>query len=285
MKNDEKGNMRRLLNLIMIFVLIVSPVFAADEGVRFFTNDDIEKYKRPSDRHHDEDQKSVNESDRISDYGNNSENKLNRHIVPYKGSARRIIIPVTFNGRVTAPMLLDTGAPGMHISYKLAEQLNIIDSRDNELRVIIGGIGGTTPAILMIIDSIEVRGAKVEFIPTLISESISPNFEGLIGMGFMTKYNVRIDTKKRVVIFEELPKDSDMPGGHDKEWWRGTFSRFKSIMSAWDDYRKRLARRSIYTDQQREINLFVNRQYEKAEELYNKLSVYASEHSVPLEWR
>ncbi len=52
--------------------------------------------------------------------------KLSPYVIPfiaYEGTARRIIISVTFNDSVTAPMVLDTGATGMLISSKLAKNL------------------------------------------------------------------------------------------------------------------------------------------------------------------
>jgi hypothetical protein len=264
--------MNKVILSTLIILIAASFIFAED---RAFNNNDLNKYKGTSNNDSSEDQKNINEPN----YSQNSfivkedrVQELKHYAVPYSGSSRRIIIPVTFNNRVTAPMLLDTGAPGMHISYGLAEKLGIIDSRENELRVMIGGIGGTTPAILTIIDRIDVGEAGADFIPTLVSDSISPNFEGLVGMDFMTKYSVRIDTRKRVVIFEELPQYLNMPGGHDESWWRSTFYNFRSIKSAWAGYRKSIVKQSSYTAQQREVKTFVNRQYEKANELNNRLS-------------
>lgn len=272
--------------LTALIILITASFIAADD--RAFTNRDLNKYKGISNYDSSADHGNIDEPNDSRNSFIVKEDKaqeLKQYTVPYSGSSRRIIIPVTFNNRVTAPMLLDTGAPGMHISYELAEKLGIIDNRENELRVLIGGIGGTTPAILTIIDRIDVGEAGADFIPTLVSDSISPNFEGLVGMDFMTKYSVRIDTHKREVIFEELPEYLHMPGGHDESWWRSTFHNFKSIRSAWVGYRNRIVRQSSYTEQQREVKTFVSHQYEKANELYNRLSGYASENSVPLEWR
>jgi len=277
--------MNKAILTAIIILITVSFVFAED---RAFTNNDLNKYNDISNDDSSADQENIGEPNDSRNSFIKKENKvqeLKHYAVPYSGSSRRIIIPVTFNNRVTAPMLLDTGAPGMHISYELAEKLGIIDNRENELRVLIGGIGGTTPAILTIIDRIDVGEAGADFIPTLVSDSISPNFEGLVGMDFMTKYSVRIDTRKRVVIFEELPEYLNMPGGHDASWWRSTFYNFSSIRSAWAGYKKRIVKQSSYTEQQREVKTFVSRQYEKANELYNRLSGYASENSVPLEWR
>lgn len=277
--------MNKAILTALIILISASFIFAED---RAFTNNDLNKYKEISNDNSSADQENIgepNDSRNSFIVKDDKVQELKHYAVPYTGSSRRIIIPVTFNNRVTAPMLLDTGAPGMHISYELAEKLGIINNRENELRVLIGGIGGSTPAILTIVDRIDVGEAGADFIPTIVSESISPNFEGLVGMDFMTKYSVRIDTRKRVVIFEELPQHLDMPGGHDASWWKSTFYNFRSIRSAWAGYRNKIIKQSSYTEQQRDLKTFVSRQYEKADELYNRLSGYAGENSVPLEWR
>ncbi len=254
----------------------------AEQPSRSFTNEDLEKYggsSSPSDS---------SETSTVKPEENNSkitERPLKKYAIKYSGGSRRIIIPVTFNGRVTANMLLDTGAPGMHISYELAQKLYLLDSSESNLMVVIGGIGGSVPAIFTIIDSIRVGEAEDHFIPTFISPRISNEFEGLIGMDFMASYSLRLDTKQQVVIFEELPESSDMPAGHDERWWRTTFQQFKSLRMTWESYKDKLAGQGSYTDKEREIRTFVDRQYRKANELNDRLSVYASEHSVPLEWR
>ena len=51
--------------------------------------------------------------------GQEKKQQRSRYEIPfeaYEGAAKRIIISVTFNDSVTAPMMLDTGAPGMLIS-------------------------------------------------------------------------------------------------------------------------------------------------------------------------
>ena len=71
-----------------------------------------------------------------------------------EGSADRIIINMVFNNRVTAPILVDTGSPGLVLSAKLASQLGIINEDSNNLVVTIGGIGGKEVAIRTIIDKV-----------------------------------------------------------------------------------------------------------------------------------
>jgi hypothetical protein len=284
-RNDEENMMRKIIFLVLIIIASVSPVFGGD---RTFTNNDLGKYKEASADKPLKNKSNLKNMNDLMDnlYGDiQADHKLKKYVVRYTGSSRRIILPVTFNGRVTAPMLMDTGAPGMHISTNLAKELGIIGNEDSELKVMIGGIGGKTPAIFTIIDSISVGGIENRFIPTYVSDTIFQNFEGLIGMDFMASYSVNIDTRNRVVIFEERLQSDDMPGGRDEAWWRTTFYNFKSMRSEWEKYREDLEGYSITTDKEREFRVLVDRQSRRAQELYNQLSVYASEHSVPLEWR
>jgi hypothetical protein len=271
-----------LLSVCVLLFVTAAFHVASVQAVRSFTNEDLEKYggRSSSSGPSDTETPQAEEERPIV-----PERPLRRYSISYGGGARRIIVPVTFNNRVTANMLLDTGAPGMHISYELAGKLGLLDDQESSLLVMIGGIGGSVPAVLTIMDSISVGEAEDHFIPTFISSRISDEFEGLIGMDFMANYEVRIDTKKLVVIFEELAQSSDLPAGHDERWWRSTFRQFKSLRQMWEEYRKKTFEQANYSDREKKLRAFVDRQYQKADELCDRLSVYASEHSVPLEWR
>lgn len=290
MAQDSRHTLFYLSIITLLFTLTLHlSVLPADAG-QVFKNQDLEKYGHSSKSDEDENVPADTEEtpDKAPESVKEEMPKLDRFAVPYtafEGTARRIIIPVTFNNSVTAPMLLDTGAPGMHISEKLAEKLGILDNDEGNLLISIGGIGGTIPAIFTIVDSIRVGRAEDSFIPTTIAPSISTHFEGLIGMDFMANYSIQIDTRKRRLIFNEIPERADMPAGHDESWWKITFHRFRLMRSAWMEYRDRLIRDDDGSERLESMIEFADRQYNEAEYLYNRLSVYASEHSVPLEWR
>ena len=275
------GN-KLIITSILALIIYAGFLNAAQAG-RSFTNEDLEQYgvSSLSSAEHTETTKTLAEEDSSK----TTERPLKKYAVPYSGNSRRIIIPVTFNGRVTAKMLLDTGAPGMHISDTLAKKLGLLDSRENNLWIIVAGIGGSVPAIFTIMDSIRVGEVEDNFIPTTISRSVSNEFEGLIGMDFMANYEVRIDTKKQVVIFEEFPESRDIPAGHNEQWWRSTFNQFKSLRLAWEKHRESFSRRGVNTEREKDVKDFVDRQCRKVNELNDRLSGYASQHSVPLEWR
>ena len=276
------------MSAILFMLFIFSPVFAGDKAGRSFSNRDLGQYKKSSDsQSYDNSGQTESAGNSNNNYQNNkrAEQKLKRYAIRYAGVARRIIIPVTFNNSLTVPMLLDTGAPGMHISIRLASKLGILDNGDSKLWITAGGIGGRTPAIFTVIDSIKVGEMEDHFIPTVISKSIFSGFEGLIGMDFMGNYSMRVDTMNSLVIFEELPKSISMPAGHNEMWWRSTFHNFKSMKTVWKKYNDEVSGLSAYTGKEKRLKIFVEDQYDKADDLFNRLNGYASQNSVPLEWR
>ena len=282
--------------IITILVLLISaaPVAAGNNAssgnVRSFTNEDLKEFDAsPTTTPQKRIGSGISENKfdelLIDLYKMDDRRKTKKHVIPYTGSGRRIIIPVEFNRRVTVPMLLDTGATGLHISSKFAEQLGILDDKESILWTRVAGIGGSTPAIFTILDSVRVGEAEDDFIPTTISQANFRGFKGLVGMDFIGKYHMQIDSKQRIVIFEEQPESSDRPAGHDELWWRTTFQTFKSLRSQWRHYKDQVGAAGDYTSRLKGMKQFVDQQYNRADYLYNRLKVYASEHSVPLEWR
>jgi hypothetical protein len=224
--------------------------------------------------------------------GNGEEQQLKRYEIPYKayeGTAKRVIISVAFNNSITAPMTLDTGAPGMVIFPQLAERLGIFDEDEGKLLVMAGGIGGSVPAVRTIIDTVQVGGARDHFVPTTVTPSISDSFEGLIGMDFMSNYSINIDPSKRVLVFQEMPPKPNLPGGHDEEWWKTNFKEFASLRAAWKQYRGDLDRQIqeslVSTGPIIRLRRFADLQYKEANKLFDKLDRYAIEHAVPMNWR
>jgi len=235
----------------------------------------------------------VHEVKHSSSYEESKKKPSKRFEVPYKpyeGSVKRVIISVVLNDSVTAPMAIDTGAPETVISVKLAEKLRLFNEDQGRLVIRAGGIGGTTPAIRSIIDSIHVGGAKGEFIPTTVIHSISDSFDGLLGLDFVSNYSVTIDSKRMMVVFEELPINPDHPGGHDKEWWTSHFMEFAESRAKWKTYSEVLEEKihdsmQYIGNEDLKKKAFADFQYKEAEKLLDKLSRYASENSVPTEWR
>jgi gag-polyprotein putative aspartyl protease len=116
---------------------------------------------------------------------------------PYEGSTQRVIINVTLNGRVQARLAVDTGAPKTIISGALAERLGLMNETSAGVWTRASGIGGSTPAIRTIIETIRVGDIEQQFFPTTIVPEVSTKFEGLIGMDFLSLFVMHIDPARR----------------------------------------------------------------------------------------
>ncbi len=276
--------------LISFFTyLYLIPTIANAASAPAFSDQDLERYQRPAERKTQPDVRPT-PAPLTMDPGSAKERQLplNKIEVPYtafEGSSRRVIIPVQLNGSVTAKMALDTGSPGMIIFDRLAKKLGIFDKDDAKLLTYSAGIGGQAPSVLTIVDTVQVGGAEDTFIPTEILASLTDAFDGLIGMDFMANYSIRIDTAKRMVVFEEIPDRHNTPGGHVEIWWRGNFTSFASRRAEWKQFRANLNTQRMDPERLEGLKRFADRQYRQADRLFTKLNNYAVTHSVPMHWR
>ncbi|MFQ5588295.1 MAG: aspartyl protease family protein [Nitrospiria bacterium] len=219
-----------------------------------------------------------------------------QYAIPYRaseGSARRVIIDVTFNDRVTAPVLFDTGAFETIVFADLARQLGLLDHGTPKLVVDIGGIGGSAPAIRDILESMRVGDFRNTFVPITIADPMSDAFQAIIGLDFISNYAVRISPTEKKVVFEEIQSERLLYGGHDQAWWRNYFSEFEAYHSAWlkrrDALKRALNRSQFKIRWQREaVEEALRRSnyyYAASERLLGELNSHANEHAVPMNWR
>jgi predicted aspartyl protease len=203
----------------------------------------------------------------------------------FEGSSRRIIVPVTFNDSVTAHLLVDTGAPSLMISPQLAEKLGILEEQDNALKITAGGIGGSVPAMLAVVDSVRIGEATAEFLPATIAPIPSDAFEGLVGMDFLSNYRISIDSTRSVIAFDELPARQERPGGHDEAWWRTNFRIIERSKSEWRQYLASLENINTPSNETESIKKLAEIQYAAAERFRIRLEKFASDNAVPNNWR
>jgi len=217
-------------------------------------------------------------------------NQISVPFVGTEGMSSRIIINVKFNNKITVPILVDTGAPGVIISEKLASQLGLMDEKGNNLMDLISGIGGEQVAFRTIIDKITIGDLTEEFIPTHIVPSMSDSFDGLIGMNILSGYNITIDSINNNLIFTPNPEAKELPAGRGKLWWQGTFREFRSHKQFWETQAD-LVRRGEGSYSRMTGSRFekhedaINHQASVAQDLYEKLTRFAGWRTVPMAWR
>src|SRR5207244_2224311 len=208
---------------------------------------------------------------------------------PYEGSAQRVIINVTLNGRVQARLAVDTGAPTTIISAALAERLGLMNQTSAGVWTRAGGIGGSTPAIRTIIETIRVGDIEQQFFPTTIVPEMSTAFEGLIGMDFLSLFVTHIDPARRLLILEDIAPTSIVDGQRNEQWWRSNFKELASLRSGWRDdaeqVNKEVESSNITAgggiEDARLVLDFARRQAREAERLLDRPTRHAVPYLVP----
>ncbi|MDH4100412.1 MAG: aspartyl protease family protein [Nitrospirota bacterium] len=215
------------------------------------------------------------------------------YVNAYGGGRKGIVVQVTFNDRVTVPMLLDTGATGITISQEVAGQLGLLDKGETRLMQAIGGVGGTSMTVRKILRSVRMGEVREEFIPVnIMFNRLSPSFEGLFGMEFMGNYVFNINPARKVVELEDLPSRKSLPAGRDESWWRTNFQELNSYRDHWQEwvnfFDRKIVEDSMFPDKvekYREYREISTAQYRAAEDLLNRLNRFAIDNYVPTHWR
>lgn len=236
--------------------------------------------------------KQVAQEEQIPTEGENTDSEKVIKI-PYKsqeGHASRVIVKIKFNNHVTAPVLVDTGAPGMVISERLAYRLKLFTKEGSQLLTVVSGIGGAEYATRTILDSIQIKNIKESDVPAHIVSEMSDAYDGLIGMDILSGYMLTIDPVNEVLIAKAVPESEEHPGGHGKKWWQGMFRELKSYVEYWD-YHAALVDESgtayarMLPPKRERYKQFILHQKNEAKHLFRKFSYKANRYHVPVHWR
>lgn len=212
--------------------------------------------------------------------------------IPYvdrEGSADRVIVNIRFNNRVTAPILVDTGSPGLILSASLARELDLLSPNTTNLLVLIGGIGGTEVAARTIVDQLSVGPIKEKVIPAHVIADQSDAYRGLIGMDILAGYALTIDSVNKCLVATKRKPSAQRPGGHERRWWQRNFRQLLSYSNFWEEQLELLnsgdLRYSRLSSQFKNIKSFMESQLRESQRLYQRLDRHARTYSVPRHWR
>jgi tetratricopeptide (TPR) repeat protein/predicted aspartyl protease len=125
-------------------------------------------------------------------------------------------LQIKFNDRVSAELLLDTGAGGITIGRKLAERAGAVKIADTW----IGGIGdkGGVESYLAWIDKINIGGLEFHnCIVTVSSKNDILDDAGLIGADVFDKFLITLDFHNQRMLLAPLPKNPSA-GPEDDKW-------------------------------------------------------------------
>jgi predicted aspartyl protease len=108
-----------------------------------------------------------------------------------------VIVPVTFNGALTANLVLDTGATVTVVSRRIASNLALRTLGASK----VGTVGGVITVPLARLGSLKVGEAEVHDLVVSIHDfSADPRIEGLLGLDFLKRFHVSLDARRRLLI-------------------------------------------------------------------------------------
>jgi clan AA aspartic protease (TIGR02281 family) len=132
-----------------------------------------------------------------------------REAVGSRRHGEHLLVDVTFNGKASAPLLVDTGASQTVISPRLAGELGLEGGEPVETFV---ADGRKVQGRLIVLDSLAVGQARVEKSPVVVLAAPGPGAEGLLGMSFLKNFMFQLDMPNNRLILESLkPADAGKP--------------------------------------------------------------------------
>lgn len=151
------------------------------------------------------------------------------HHIRVERAGTGMIVQVRLNDRVTAPFLIDTGASDVLLPSKVAEELGL--RAGPETRTIrYATANGVVDQPVLMLDAVEVGGARVEGVPASISPSLGV---GLLGLSFFNHFTYRVDAAAGIVTLSPngLVAAGLIRGGRSEAQWRVEFENVRGRIS------------------------------------------------------
>ena len=128
--------------------------------------------------------------------------------IMHEPDGKGIIVEVLLNNSVKANLVLDTGASIIALSRKVGEELGIdlSDTKKDVLEMRLAD-GRKTMAKAIILDSVKIQDVEVKNVMAAIMldqvQTIGVT-EGLLGMSFLNKFNLKTDLKNMKMSLEKI---------------------------------------------------------------------------------
>ena len=109
-----------------------------------------------------------------------------RHHIPLSGGAKHLIVQGTFNGVLSGPMLIDTGASYCVITRETARRLGVMRVAGESVPV--ATANGEVAADLVALESVQIEDARLRGVEAVIMDAVDPPLVGIIGLSFLNQF-------------------------------------------------------------------------------------------------
>lgn len=114
------------------------------------------------------------------------------------------LVEALINKRVTARLLVDTGASMVVISRAVAGRLGIEITKEMGTVSAVLADGSITKAVPVVLDSVKVGHSEVKNVDAAISEAPpGEGLDGLLGMTFLRYFHVKLDSDENCLVLEK----------------------------------------------------------------------------------
>lgn len=124
--------------------------------------------------------------------------------IPLIRKGNNFLARVVLEGKVPARLLVDTGASVVLISENIARQLNIARDKNSFFWMTLAN-GEKVKAFPIQLATVEMGGVAAENVQAAVLEKSFPGMEdGLLGMSFLGRFSVKIDSLSPSLILEDF---------------------------------------------------------------------------------
>ncbi len=142
--------------------------------------------------------------DRLSEKIKKMEEDFDSHTIPLIRKGNNFLAQVRLDKRVTARLLVDTGASLILISDDIARRLNVARNKESFFWLTLAN-GEKVKAFPVRLASVEAGGVRADNVQAAVLEkSFSGMEDGLLGMSFLGRFAVRIDSSSPSLILEDF---------------------------------------------------------------------------------
>ncbi|MEE9500011.1 MAG: retropepsin-like aspartic protease [Candidatus Omnitrophota bacterium] len=114
------------------------------------------------------------------------------------------VVDALLNKKVTASLLVDSGASHVVISEAIARQLGIEDLEDKPTVHAVLADGSVTTGLSITLDSVKVGDSEVKNVNTTVSKRPpGAGLDGLLGMTFLSHFHLKLDAKENCLVLEK----------------------------------------------------------------------------------
>ncbi|HME70510.1 MAG TPA: TIGR02281 family clan AA aspartic protease [Myxococcota bacterium] len=197
--------------------------------------------------------------------------------IPVQRAGTGMLVQVRLNDRVTAPFLIDTGASDVLVPKPVADELGLGAGPDTRT-VRYATANGHVDQPVVMLDAVDLGGARVEKVPASVSAGMEV---GLLGLSYFNHFTYNIDAAAGIVTLtpNDLVESGAIRGGRSEAQWRAEFQNVRVRIVSIEAKRE-----SVPPNHTRELQR-LDDEKAKLERQLDLLETEADAARVPVIWR